>query len=547
MIQRPPLSWALRWLAAAIMAVVAAALTLSIVFWRQDDALYDFLVGRWHYPAQPSVVLITIDDRSLEALGQWPWPREVHARLLERLTEAGVRNVTLDMLLSEPDRNGARNDQRLAEAMRRNGKVILPIIAATTDAGSTPVELLPIPELATAAAALGHSDIEVDTDGVARGLYLRAGLGEPHWPALGAAIAEAAIELPGQAAAPAERTSSSYLWSRDLYVGIRYADVPGTFPQVSYIDVLEGHVPLDALHDRRVIVGLTATGVAPRFLTPTSREVWMSGAEYQANIASMLLSDKAIVPLPKWQQAAMAALLLLGLGLILFGRWRYLPTWLVVALGMSLIVGANTGLLYAFNRWFPPTGSLLTLALASLLLFGSRMLRLQNLAQRDSLTGLGNRHRFDLALRQEIKIAQRSGKTLTLLLVDVDNFKRFNDTLGHHAGDLVLTRVATAITGYARPRDVATRFGGDEFALILPDTTREGGIRMALSLLAAVRKLPVPGNSTDLSGITVSIGLHSRVPDEISTSREIFDQADLALYQAKTEGRDRYCALPEQG
>jgi diguanylate cyclase (GGDEF)-like protein len=242
----------------------------------------------------------------------------------------------------------------------------------------------------------------------------------------------------------------------------------------------------------------------------------------------------------------MAGLLLLGLGLGLFSRWRYLPAWLVFALGMVLIAAANTGLLYAFNRWFPPTGSLVALALASLLLFGSRILRLQNLAQRDSLTGLGNRHRFDLALRQEVKIARRSGKTLTLLLVDVDHFKRFNDTLGHHAGDLVLTRVAAAIADFVRPRDIATRFGGDEFALILPDTTREGGIRMALSLLAAVRKLPVPGISMDLPGITVSIGLHSRVPDEIGTPREIFDQADLALYQAKTEGRDRYCSLPEQ-
>lgn len=544
MTRRVRLSWPLRWLAAVAVAVAAAALTFGALFWRQDDSLYDLLVGRWHYPAQPSVVLVAIDDRSLEALGQWPWPREVHARLLDRLTQAGVRNVALDMFFSEPDRSGASNDQRLAEAMRRNGKVILPVIAAMTDAGSPPVELLPIPELTAAAASLAHSDVEVDADGVARGLYLRAGLGEPHWPALGAAIAQAAIEIPGQTAGPTERTSSPYLWSRDLYVGVRYADLPGTFPQVSYVDVLEGRVPPEALHDRRVIVGLTATGVAPRFLTPTSREVWMSGTEYQANVASMLLSDKAIVPLSRWQQAAMAALLLLGPGLGMVSRWRYLPAWLIVVFGTVLIVGVNAGLLHAFNRWFAPTGSLVSLGLASLLLFGGRILRLQNLVKRDSLTGLGNRHRFDLALRQEVKMAKRSGKTLTLLLIDVDHFKRFNDTLGHHAGDLVLARVATAITGFVRPRDVATRFGGDEFALILPDTTREGGIRMALSLLAEVRKLAVPGNHADLDGITVTIGLHSRVPDEITTPREIFEQADLALYQAKTEGRDRYCALP---
>ncbi|MEG1681978.1 MAG: diguanylate cyclase, partial [Stenotrophomonas sp.] len=99
-----------------------------------------------------------------------------------------------------------------------------------------------MPVIAQAAAALAHTDVEVDGDGVARGVYLKAGIGSPHWLALGAALAGIKDPLPGMVDTPT-RASSPYQWHRDHYVQLRYAGPPGSFPQMSYVDVLEGRIP----------------------------------------------------------------------------------------------------------------------------------------------------------------------------------------------------------------------------------------------------------------------------------------------------------------
>jgi CHASE2 domain-containing sensor protein len=153
--------------------------------WRQDEATYDAMVGNWDYRPDPSVLIVAIDEGSLQRIGQWPWPRSVHARLLDRLTDAGAERVALDLMLSEPDRRDSRQDDALAAAIRRNGRVVLPVLAAPAAGDRMAEEMLPIPQIAASAAAIGHTDVEVDGDGVARGVYLHAGIGKAHWPALG--------------------------------------------------------------------------------------------------------------------------------------------------------------------------------------------------------------------------------------------------------------------------------------------------------------------------------------------------------------------------
>ncbi|MDC6652517.1 CHASE2 domain-containing protein, partial [Leclercia adecarboxylata] len=141
-----------------------------------------------------------------------------------------------------------------------------------------------------------------------RGLYLTAGIGSPHWPALGLALADTRGPLPGLHD-PQPDLASPYQWRRDHYVRVRYAGPPERFPQVSYADVLNGEVDTARLRGRGVLVGTTASGIAPRLLTPTTRERWMSGSEYQANVASMLLADKVINPLPSAWQSALTGVL----------------------------------------------------------------------------------------------------------------------------------------------------------------------------------------------------------------------------------------------
>jgi len=158
--------------------------------------------------------------------------------------------------------------------------------------------------------------------------------------------------------------------------------------------------------------------------------------------------------------------------------------------------------------------------------------RLQELSIRDYLTNLFNRRYLEETLEREIQRAERTQSPLGVILVDVDHFKQINDTLGHPTGDIVLQELGKLLAGQIRQSDIACRYGGDEFVLILPDTSRHTTKERAESLQYKARdlNLPVP--------ITISLGM-AVFPENGTTSETILKSADTALYQAKREGRNR--------
>ncbi|MBD2102263.1 PleD family two-component system response regulator [Leptolyngbya sp. FACHB-261] len=167
--------------------------------------------------------------------------------------------------------------------------------------------------------------------------------------------------------------------------------------------------------------------------------------------------------------------------------------------------------------------------------------QLQCLASSDSLTGLANRRRFDEYLDQEWRRMARESTPLSLILGDVDFFKRYNDTYGHPAGDTCLQQVAGAISRCAkRSSDLAARYGGEEFAIILPNTIAEGAVQVAETLRACVKALAIPHTSADHNQfVTLSLGVASIIPHYDLTVAGLITDADKALYQAKAAGRDR--------
>ena len=166
--------------------------------------------------------------------------------------------------------------------------------------------------------------------------------------------------------------------------------------------------------------------------------------------------------------------------------------------------------------------------------------QLDRLSHQDGLTNLGNRRLFDLLLMRELGTARREAHAVSLLFADVDHFKAYNDRYGHVAGDECLKRIADALTACChRSADVATRYGGEEFALILPDTDEEGARAVAASILHAVRALAIEhAGSTTAQCVTVSIGVNSLVPQPETTAGMLLAGADEALYGAKGAGRN---------
>ena len=184
--------------------------------------------------------------------------------------------------------------------------------------------------------------------------------------------------------------------------------------------------------------------------------------------------------------------------------------------------------------------------------------RLRQLSSIDALTGIANRRTLDETLLRECKRSQRSRTAIAVLMLDVDHFKRFNDTYGHGAGDDVLVQIARALERSSnRPADLVARYGGEEFTMVLPDTDGDGAMAVASTLMANVAQLKIPHSASATGFLTVSIGIgcfdkasdhwHQapsdlREPSTTSTlvcAKALLATADQALYAAKQAGRAR--------
>jgi diguanylate cyclase (GGDEF)-like protein len=167
------------------------------------------------------------------------------------------------------------------------------------------------------------------------------------------------------------------------------------------------------------------------------------------------------------------------------------------------------------------------------------------LVTRDGLTGIANRRHFEDMLRLDLKRAARSGMPVSLVLVDVDFFKKYNDHYGHMAGDECLRQVAGALrSSLGRPTDLAARYGGEEFAILLPGTGQIGGRFVAERLRLAIMDLNIPHAENPAGIVTISAGVctHHAHPGEAGDATLLVTQADALLYRAKAAGRNRVCS-----
>ncbi len=170
--------------------------------------------------------------------------------------------------------------------------------------------------------------------------------------------------------------------------------------------------------------------------------------------------------------------------------------------------------------------------------------RLVDLSSRDALTGLANRRTFELSLAREVDRVARSGESALLLMVDIDHFKRVNDSHGHAVGDQVIQMVGRALLETVRPMDLVARIGGEEFAVVLPNCPQAFGPQVADRIRRRVAASRVDQVSGPTVAVTVSLG-GAFAPQWVRTSPLMWMQrADRQLYRAKAEGRDQVCLEP---
>lgn len=338
---------------------------------RLDNWLYDTLITTW--PPEPSndLAIVAIDEKSLSEIGPWPWPRSVHASLIENLTAAGADRIVLDILFSER----SMHDRALADAMRKHGKVVLPLYIAPSSRNDLFREQLPTPQLASAAFALGHAHVELDSDGIARGLYLYAGLGNELWPAMTLATsrnqASVAPDTFENLDAPA------YVNVRQHFRRVPLAGRSGAYTTYSYSDLLGATPSSQWLKGKTVFVGATAAGFGDVLPTPFSGLAQpMSGVEFHANVFNALERDGLIQQVsPVWP-----VVLALFSGLIIvmvLPRLRPSRTFEFSCLMFALVLGSSVFALLSLKVWLPVANALLV-PLIAFPLWSARRLSLAN-------------------------------------------------------------------------------------------------------------------------------------------------------------------------
>lgn len=330
------------------------------------NVLYDSLHRFSLLPVDPRILIVTIDDYSLQQLGRWPWSRSLHADLLDRLSAAQARGVLFDVVFSEAD-NLPGNDVRLAQALCHSGNVLLPLLRENVARyGQAVAEVEPVAALRDCAKAVGHINAQADTDGIVRSVYLREGT--PQQPKAQLAWLLYEMTAPAAKAAVMPGAAEPLLaqgWLRAHQVRIPFIHTGDGFPSVPYVSVLRGEVPPELLRDRLILIGATASGLGDRYVTPQSASMGTTpGIEIQANLLNGLLQQRSIVALGDWP----STLLSLGLMATLLGLLLWRPRhalWLALGcMGLALL---GAGVLLRLGIWWSPAASLLGMLLAYLI------------------------------------------------------------------------------------------------------------------------------------------------------------------------------------
>ena len=358
-----------------LLIFIAAVLNYSHLTQRFDNAVYDAHLDLWSRTKSEDIILITIDDRSLELIGRWPWPRRFHAKLLNVLKDS--KAVGLDIFFPEPDNSDPEGDLILASAIKKHGGVVLPVLPGIISPGAATEELYELsslPMFGKVAAGQGHVDVELDSDGLSRSIFLKAGIGRPERKAFPLVMREldGDIELMGERNKNPALDPDEKAWVRDYKVLLPFSNTPDFFQQISFVDAIDLRFDASQFEDKWVLVGMDASGLGDRIPTPISRsDQPMSGVEFEAQVLDILLNNISIEPLDDHRNLLLTVPFIIVL-LLLFNLFRSERTWLAtffpfVATLLVCFALSRVGI-FGEHFWFRPGPALVSLFIGYVLL-----------------------------------------------------------------------------------------------------------------------------------------------------------------------------------
>jgi len=504
------------------------------------------------------IILIDIAEDSISAIGRWPWKRQWHATMISILTEFDVSGIFYDVIFSEP--STLNQDLAMREAIRQSERVYLPIVFHFDNElrkiryASTPIEMF-----AKHAKGVGHVNIMPDGDGILRRVPLYLRNQNAYTPQLAYIMAkdflharESVRVFDEKIVLKSEEREIKIPLDKGSAMILRWAGKwKDTFKHYSFIDLIkdyndyrkEGAISekLLALKGKLCLIGLTVHGLYD--IKPIPIENTYPAIGINATIISNIIEARFVTPVSD----ACNYLLILFMGLLasmIIVHTRAVPGLLFTAL-LSILYSC---VIFVLFKWTGILAVLFYPILACALIFISITFygeicalvdrkELFNLATVDELTSLYNSRYFKEQLRKEFdKSGKRRRRDLALIMSDIDHFKKFNDTYGHQVGDYVLKEVARIYQGESRTHDIACRYGGEEFIMILPDTDEKDAYILAERIRKKVESSSFEMNNKKFH-VTISLGV-AGIKNE-KEEAALIKNVDTALYQAKKRGRNQ--------
>ncbi|WP_421862640.1 putative bifunctional diguanylate cyclase/phosphodiesterase [Motiliproteus sp.] len=519
---------------------------------RVDLLLYDLLLPLQAGPMSDQVVIIAIDDASLEQLGRWPWSRRRHAQMLDKLTQMKPAAVGFDILFSEPQRDDPQADQLFAEALGRNGRAVLSVAPALYRPGQLISEILPLPDLAVRAAAIGHVDAELDLDGLCRRVFLYSGLSDARWPALTLAmlqVADKAPTLPGSELPP-KMPAVSEDWTRDHSLLIPFANRSEPPKIYSWVDVIEGRVRPTQIRGRYVLLGATAAGLGDALSTPAAgAHELMPGVVLNAHILNALLHNDRIQSLSSPISGLITGCLALTVALVLILsplRLGLLLSSLLAVLTLAL----SLGLLIWERLWFAPAAalsvSLIGWPLWSLWQQGldvrlrqQLQAQLEHQARFHPASGLPNHAMLEDQLRALESLTSPDQPVAGLMVIHFDWPGSASTTLGRPLGDELLLKIGERLRRLAGEDQFVAHLNGDDFGVVLTGLDEPVQVRQLASRLLAQLRQPMPMEQEMLL-LAPQIGV-SVWPGDGQDAMGLLRNAYTAMFKSRIDDSDDLC------
>ena len=530
------------------------------------------------------VALIVIDDDSMEKLsskyGFWPWNRSSYADIIEYLENDGADTIFLDFMFLGFQQGNEKKDWQFINTVkkydniyismnfdhRENEKQInLPLSYSATLENKSNVDFADfnftnirpaMPELLSATKNVAFINFQRDDDGIARkapSFFVYKGKYYPY--AALKIVQDYFIKHNIIHSTQFTITKDNYLimdnkrikLDNEGYLLINWHN-KSDVAQIPFWQVIEGKVPTGYFKDKIVAIGASAVSLADTKSTPLNK--YLPGVKFHTAYINNILNENSIHPVDFKYNLLINFILILLTSLLLFKMNSNLINLFSTAGIMLTYCLLATVLLYKYNLWinlaFPIFLILATYTTVYIIKFirkSQDFEKTYKLATTDGLTELYNHRYFQEQMLANIDTCKRYETNFSLILIDIDFFKKFNDKYGHQAGDDVLRQVASILKKSVRASDIVARYGGEEMAIILTNTNHENALITANKICNAIAEKPFKLVGGVECTVTISLGV-STYPMHGTTAQELIEISDKGLYNAKENGRNQVGKVP---